>query len=63
MHDGTITSLPAVVEHYNNGGSNHFNKSDLVRPLNLTVQEQNDLVVFLESLTDEAFIANDNFRP
>lgn len=63
MHDGSIPTLQAVVSHYNNGGSNHFNKSAMVRPLNLTPQEQADLVAFLESLTDDSFINNETFRP
>lgn len=61
MHDGSISSLQEVITHYNNGGFNHINKSSLVRPLQLTTQEQKDLVAFLESLTDYEFIANQKF--
>ncbi len=63
MHDGSLPNLEAVVVHYNSGGSNHFNKSSLVKPLNLTAQEQADLIAFLESLTDDEFINNSSFRP
>lgn len=63
MHDGSLRSLEAVVAHYNSGGFNHSNKSSLIRPLNLTEQEQQDLVSFLQTLTDENFIANDAHRP
>ena len=33
MHDGSIQSLDEVIDHYNAGGFNHFNKSEHVKPL------------------------------
>lgn len=61
MHDGSIATLRDVVVHYNNGGVtkegdpvNDF-LSGGIRPLNLTDQQIDDLVVFLESLTSPAF--------
>lgn len=62
MHDGSINSLQEVVEHYNSGGAAHDNKSPLIKPLNLTKDEQQELVSFLESLTDIGFITNTNFQ-
>lgn len=62
MHDGSIYSLTEVIEHYNQGGNPHPNKSDFVRPLNLTEEEITALVTFLKTLTDEAFINNEKFR-
>ncbi len=62
MHDGSIQTLEEVVMHYNSGGQNHANQSNLIRPLNLTETEQNQLVSFLESLTDETFINNPIFN-
>ena len=53
MHDGSIKTLKAVIEHYNEGGKNHPNQDSLIRPLHLTKQEQSDLVAFLKSLTEE----------
>ncbi len=61
MHDGSLTTLKDVVAHYNSGGNSHRNKSHLIKPLHLTKQEQNDIIAFLESLTDYQFIANQNF--
>ena len=63
MHNGSVTSLTAVVAHYNSGGALHANKSPIIKPLNLSAQEQLDLVSFLHTLTDETFIANDAHRP
>lgn len=61
MHDGSVSNLAAVVQHYANGGSHHPNKSSLIQPRTLSAQAQADLVHFLESLTDEAFINNPAF--
>ena len=62
MHDGSLTTLEAVVEHYNAGGYPHPNKNVLIRPLGLTADEKADLVAFLNSLTDQAFVRNPKFR-
>jgi len=62
MHDGSLQSLEEVVEHYNSGGKDHFNKNPLVRSLNLTTGEKEDLVAFLKSLTDETFVNNPIFK-
>lgn len=53
MHDGSITTLEAVVDHFNGGGVDDPTKSPFVRPLGLTEQQRNDLVAFLRALTDE----------
>ena len=62
MHDGSLPTLEAVVEHYNGGGKAHPHKSQLVKPLGLTAAEKADLVAFLESLTDDDLISNPKFR-
>lgn len=62
MHDGSLATLADVVEHYNSGGKNHINKSNLIVPLALTNQEKQDLVNFLNTLTDPAFVLNKNLK-
>ena len=61
MHDGSMKTLKEVVEFYNNGGIvkkkdpvNDF-QSGGIRPLNLTDQQIEDLVAFLEALTSPEF--------
>lgn len=75
MHDGSIATLEEVIEHYDRGGrliedgDNAGDgalsplKSELVFALGLTDQEKADLLVFLESLTDEAFVAEPSYQP
>ncbi len=62
MHDGSIKTLSEVIEHYNSGGKNHPNKSAIIRPLDLTRQEKEDLLAFLLSLTDNKFLTNKLFN-
>lgn len=74
MHDGSIPTLEAVVDHYAAGGrtihagpnkgvgSTNPYKSGFVKGFTLTKQEKADLVAFLRSLTDEAFLKNPKFR-
>jgi len=61
MHDGSLKNLESVVSHYESGGKAHPNKSGLIKPFSLTQQEKVDLIAFLNSLTDEAFINNPDF--
>ncbi|MGB1016699.1 MAG: hypothetical protein ACPG4T_21350, partial [Nannocystaceae bacterium] len=49
-------TLEEVLDFYNQGGSEagfHGTKSDVMVPLNLTADEQGDLIAFLETLTGE----------
>jgi cytochrome c peroxidase len=63
MHDGSLATLREVVEHYNNGGVTPKDApvnafiSGGIRPLELTEQEIDDLVAFMETLTSPEFAA------
>lgn len=61
MHDGSIATLEEVVDFLDTGGLAHPNKSDLIVPLNLTSDEKEDLLAFLNSLTDIDFVNNPAF--
>ncbi len=62
MHDGSLSTLEAVIEHYQSGGKNHPHKSEFIQPLTLSETEKDDLIQFLKSLTDETFISNPLFK-
>ncbi len=62
MHDGSLRTLAEVIEHYNSGGKDHPNKSNLFSSLNLTQQEKDELLAFLLSLTDNEFLTNNQFK-
>ncbi|MCW5829932.1 MAG: c-type cytochrome [Deltaproteobacteria bacterium] len=53
MHDGSEVNLRTVVDLYNRGGNPNKWLSPLIIPLNLTGQEIDDIVAFMEALTGE----------
>jgi len=73
MHDGSIASLEAVLDFYAAGGRNIASgpytgdgrlnpfKDGFVNGFTLTEQSKTDLIAFLNSLTDEDFIASSRF--
>lgn len=62
MHDGSLETLEAVVEHYANGGQPNWNKSGLITGFMLNEGDKTDLVNFLRTLTDISFIENAEFE-
>lgn len=68
MHNGMFKTLGEVVAFYNNGGGSDANKSPMLKPLDLSTQEQSDLVTFLEALTGkpltgDAFVWKEKIDP
>jgi cytochrome c peroxidase len=53
MHDGSQKTLMEVVEWYAKGGHPNPYLSEKIRKLDLTQQDKEDLVAFMESLTGE----------
>ena len=50
MHDGSIETLEKVIEFYNDGGNSNPHLDREMRPLKLTEDERQALLVFLHSL-------------
>ncbi len=65
MHDGRFETLEEVIEHYNEGGHASATIDPLMKHvgtgLNLAPQEKQNLLDFLNSLTDEEFLNNEDF--
>ena len=68
MHDGRFSTLAEVVEHYNSGVQNHPNLDQRlktpngnVRRLNLTQNEKDALVAFLETLSDDVLGSDEKY--
>jgi cytochrome c peroxidase len=51
MHDGSLTTLEAVVDYYNRGGNANPGLDPIVQPLRLTAEDRRALVAFLRTLT------------
>jgi cytochrome c peroxidase len=68
MHDGSIATLAEVIDHYAAGGRAAQNgaasplRSELIRGFRITKSERRELVAFLESLTDQAFLTEPRFQ-
>ena len=74
MHDGTVATLRDAIAHYQAGGrtilegkwagvgSANPYKSGFIQGFEITESEIEDLIAFLESLTDEEFITNPDYR-
>jgi len=70
MHDGSIATLDAVLDHYAAGGrtidggpnagvgSANPYKDPIIRPFSATLEERTDLIEFLRALTDEGLLSN-----
>lgn len=64
MHDGSLPTLDKVIDHYAAGGrsAQEGRRSPLTSPkikgFTISADERADLIAFLESLTDQAFIRN-----
>ena len=60
MHDGSIATLGAVVDHYAAGGRAAGNPGKDPRLAGFAISEEGkaDLVAFLEALTDRAFVTD-----
>jgi cytochrome c peroxidase len=64
MHDGRFATLQEVIEFYNSGVQDNPSLDQGLRnpiQLGLTPQQVQQLVAFLETLTDEAFLTSDLF--
>lgn len=74
MHDGSIETLDAVIDHYQNGGrkisdgpyagdgSRNVFKSEFVQKFELSNTERAHLLAFLQSLTDESIVSNPDWQ-
>ena len=63
MHDGRLESIEDVIQHYNDGGLYAENLDPNVRPLHLSDKDQQDLIAFLQTLTDSSALINPMYYP
>ncbi|MEO8483944.1 MAG: MbnH family di-heme enzyme [Acidobacteriota bacterium] len=63
MHDGSLPTLDAVLTHYSHAGVDGPLRSDRIKGFTLDDTERQDLVAFLNSLTDRTFLTNPDFGP
>jgi cytochrome c peroxidase len=61
MHDGSLATLDDVLDHYARGGSGSPLQDPRIQGFELPDEDRADLLAFLESLTDEAFLTDERF--
>ena len=62
MHDGRFTELPQVISHYMSAKFNSPTLDPSVRGFFFTPQQQDDLIAFLNTLNDTAFVKDPRFK-
>jgi cytochrome c peroxidase len=62
MHDGSLATLPDVVDFYDGGGHRNTGLDEEIRPLRLTPGEKAALVTFLQALSGEVREGRGSFR-
>jgi cytochrome c peroxidase len=60
MHDGSLSTLWDVMDHYNKGGESNPYLDGGIEPLALSEPEIDQLVAFMFSLTDDRFAAQND---
>jgi len=63
MQDGSLPTLEAVIALYDRGGVARPSHSEHIQPLQLTGQERDDLIAFLQTLTGDAAQASSPVIP
>ena len=53
MHDGSLATLEAVMDHYDKGGTPNPALDPDMKKLSLTPQEKADVIAFMKALTGE----------
>jgi cytochrome c peroxidase len=58
MHDGSLATLNAVLDHYARGGHKNPQQDARIKPFSLSSMQRLDLLAFLNCLTDREFVEN-----
>lgn len=62
MHNGRFTDLMQVMRHYNEGGENNETQDPLIKKLHLSETQMQEIVAFLNALTDKQFTQHAAFK-
>jgi cytochrome c peroxidase len=61
MHDGRFLALQDVLDFYTSPKANTPNQDTGVNSISLSTQEKSDLISFLKTLNDSAFVKDPRF--
>ncbi len=63
MHDGSLASLDEVIDRYARGGNGNPATDPTIVPLDLSAGDRQDLLAFLNALTDPGFLGDPRWTP
>lgn len=63
MHNGSLETLEEVMDHYASGGHPTANTDPLLRDIDLTETQKNQVIAFLHTLTDTTLINRTDLQP
>lgn len=58
MHDGSFATIADVINHYKKGGAGHKLQDERIVPFEITDSQTQDLVAFLNALTDTTYMVD-----
>jgi cytochrome c peroxidase len=61
MHDGSINSMEAVLEHYQKGGARHPLQDPRILSFELSTKEKAQLLAFFNALVDTSYLRRNGF--
>ena len=61
MHDGSINSMEAVLEHYQRGGARHPLQDPRILSFELSTKEKAQLLAFFNALVDTSYLRRNGF--
>lgn len=63
MHDGSLPTLEAVLDHYGSGGQLNQNRDVLMGNIILSAEEKQAIIAFLKTLSDPGLLTNPAYAP
>jgi cytochrome c peroxidase len=61
MHDGSINSMEAALEHYQKGGAGHPLQDPRILSFELSTKEKAQLLAFFNALVDTSYLRRNGF--
>jgi cytochrome c peroxidase len=61
MHDGSLATIEAVLNHYQSGGKGHINQNKQIVAFDLSKNEKQQLIAFFNALIDTSYLSRNGF--
>lgn len=61
MHDGSLTTIEAVLDHYQSGAKGHIHQNKQIVAFDLSKNEKQQLIAFFNALIDTSYLSRNGF--